>query len=167
MCSVASAADENTFTAEIPDYVDYSGGAWFETFNSALGRCTVIFPLEYKDDCFGFSLSSAGLPDNIINLTNSTLYGVIFTANGTEYSCRASRFNQIEYQTNTSYSSYANLNPDASSLSNSNMLFVTDDVNYINDTVPDYNKYFLFIFAFIGFCEFLSLCTNLLRRGRR
>lgn len=162
-CFSASAV----FTAEIPDYVNYSGGAWFETFNSAVGRCTVIFPLEFKDNCFGFSLSSSGLPSDIVNFTNSTVYGLVITSDGTEYSCRVSRFSEIEYQTNSSYSSYAYLYPDVTSLSNSNMLFITDDVNYINDTVPSYDKYYLVIFAFIGFCEFFSLCSNLLRRGRR
>lgn len=167
LCGSASAAEDRVFTSNLPKYVNYSGGAWFEVFDSAVGRCTVIFPIEFKDDCFGFELSSVGIPVNIINFTNSTLYGTVITSNGTQYACRASRFSGIEYQTASSYNQYVELIPDAESLSNSNMLFITDDTNYINDTVPDYGKYYLFIFAFIGLCEFLSLCTNLLRRGRR
>lgn len=167
VCFSAFAADDNIFTADIPDYVNYSGGAWFEVLNSSLGRCTVIFPLEFKDNIFGFSLSDGGLPTDIVNFSNSTIYGLIITANGTEYSCRCSRFSSIEYQTTTSYNTYTALNPQVVSLSNSNMLFITEDSNYINDTVPDYDKYFLAIFSLIAFCEFFTLCSNLLRRGRR
>lgn len=166
--SSASAADaDDTFTDDLPKYVDYSGGAWFEIFDSSLGRCTVIFPIEFKNCSFGFELSGSGVPVNIINFTNSTIYGFVITSDGTKYNCRASRFSEIEYQTTGSYNTYVALSPSTEALSNSNMLFITDDVNYINDTVPDYDKYFLFIFAFIGLCELLSLCSNLLRRGSR
>lgn len=166
-CVPASAAEDKLFTSDLPKYVNYSGGAWFEAFDSSLGRCTVVFPLEFKDNCFGFKLSASGIPVDIINVTNTTVYGTVITSNGTQYSCRASRFSGIEYQTTSAYNQYVELSPDAESLSNSNMLFITEDTNYINDTVPDYDKYFLFIFAFIGLCEFLSLCANLFRRGRR
>lgn len=156
------------FTAEIPDYVNYSGGAWFEVYDSYLGRCTVIFPLEFKDNIFGFKLSDTDLPSDIVNFSNSTVYGLVITSNGTEYSCRCSRFSTIEVQTtSSSYNTYVDLSPNVLSLSNSNMLFITEDTNYINDTVPDYEKYYLAIFAFLAFCEFFGLCSNLLRRGRK
>lgn len=168
LASSASAADaEYTFTDDLPKYVRYSGGAWFEVFDSALGRCTVIFPVEFKNNKFGFKLSSSGVPIDIINFTNSTINGLVITSDGTQYNCRAQRFSYIEYQTSGNYNQYVTLSPSTESLSNSNMLFLTDDINYINDTIPDYEKYYLFIFAFIGFCEFLSLCSNLLRRGSR
>lgn len=164
ICFSASA----TFTSEMPDYVNYSGGAWFEIYDSVVGRCTVIFPLEFKDNIFGFSLSDTGLPSDIVNFSNSTIYGLVITSNGLEYSCRCSRFSTIEVQTSTSsYSNYVTLNPDVVSLANSNMLFITDDTNYINDTVPDYGKFEIVMLAFIALCSFFSLCTNLLRRGRR
>lgn len=162
-CFMSSAA----FTSELPDYVNLSGGAWFEVYDSALGRCTVIFPVEFKDNIFGFKLSDSGLPSDIVNFSNSTVYGTVFTSDGSQYACRVSRFSTIEYQTTSSYNQYVALSPDVVSLGNSNMLFLTDDTNYINDTVPDYQKYFLFIFTFIGFCEFISVCANLVRRGRR
>lgn len=162
-CFMSSAV----FTSDIPDYVNLSGGAWFEVYDSSLGRCTVIFPIEFKNNIFGFKLSDSGIPSDIVNFSNSTVYGTVITSGGTEYACRASRFSTIEYQTTSSYNQYVSLNPDVISLGNSNMLFLTDDENYINDTVPDYEKYILFILTFIGFCEFISVCSNLVRRGRR
>lgn len=156
------------FTAELPEYVNYSGGAWFEVFHSDFGRCTVIFPLEFKDNCFGFKLSAAGMPVDIYNFTNTTIYGLVVTSNGKEYSCRASRFSPIEVQSSTTgYQTYVNLNPDSVALSNSNMLFITDDENYYNDTVMNYDNYYLVALSIIAFCSFFGLCVNLFRRGRR
>lgn len=166
--NVFAADEEAAFTCEIPDYVNYSGGAWFEALDSTVGRCTVIFPLEFKDNIFGFSLSSADLPVDIYNFSNTTIYGIVITSNGNQYSCRCSRFSPIEVQTSsTGYNNYEYLNPDVMSLSNSNMLFITDNYNYYNSTVLEIDKFQNVMLSLIAFCSFFSLCVNLFRRGRR
>lgn len=164
-CFPASAAG---FTNDLPDYVNFSGGAWFEVYDSVVGRCTVVFPVEFKNNIFGFKLSSSGLPADIINFSNTTIYGYVFTSSGKEYNCRASRFSSIEVQTSTSsYSTYENLSPSALSLNNSNMQFITDDINYFNDSVADYDKFQNVLLTVIALSSFFSLCSNLLRKGRR
>lgn len=157
-----------SFTAEMPDYVSISGGAWFEVYDSAVGSCTVVFPIELKNNCFAFMLSDTGIAYDIVNVTNSTIYGFVFTANGKEYNCRATRFDTIQYQDeSSSYSQWYGLSPDVTAISNTNIMFLTDNPLYYNDTVIDYDKYNLAMTSIIAIVLIINLFVSLLRKGRR
>ncbi len=157
-----------SFTADLPDYVSISGGAWFEVYSSDLGSCTIVFPFEFKEYCLAFSVSGSGLPVDIINVTNSTIYGLVFTSNGTQYNCRANRFSTIQYQDeSTTYNQWRDLNVDVVGMDNSNIQFITDDFLYYNDTVIDYNKVNLALSCVIAIVLIINLFVSLLRKGRR
>ena len=88
------------YSTEYPAYLEQSSGSYIEV-ESNLGRCAMIFPLQYKENTFGFH----GSGNNVMNLTSSTLSGIVRLQNGTEYNIRAMRFNTFEYQQTTGYSS--------------------------------------------------------------
>lgn len=155
------------YTDEYPTYIPYSGGAYFEIFDSRLGTCSAVFPIEFKDRAFGFIRNSNGSVTNIVNVTNSTINGNVITSSGQVYVCRASRFSGIEYRLSNTSGTYTSLSPDMSSLSNTNISFVTDDIDYYNENSIDKDKYIMVILTLIALSEFLGLCTNLLRRGYR
>lgn len=154
------------YTADMPSYVPYSGGAYFEIVDKNLGTVTCLFPIEFKDNTFGFNDSGSGTPSNIVNLTNSTINGVLITSNGTQYTCRASRFSEVEYRL-TSSSSYTTIRPVLAGMNVSNIDFVTDDQLYANEGYFNYKNVLLVCAVFCALCEAGSLAANLLRRGYR
>lgn len=157
-----------SFTAEMPRYTNITGGAFFEVLDSAVGACTVIIPIEFKDNYLAFVLSGDDIPFVIVNVSNSTINGVVITPDGRQYTCRATRFSWFEYQdTSSPYNQWLDLNPEVTTMSNSNIFFLTENPLYYNNTVLDYNKIQLAFSCLIFMVLILDLFVNLLRKGRR
>ena len=156
------------YNNEIPLYTGVSGGAFFEVYDTALGQVTVVFPIEFKESRFAFSLSRTGVPVNIINVTNSTVYGNLYTSNGSSFSCRSSRQGVIEYQYEylSGRYEYRPLRPNMSTLVNTNMQFLTDDVNYYNQSILNRDYYIFFILLLITVLQVISIFILALRKGR-
>ncbi len=166
--SVVVPASAAQYTDEWPSYVKISGGAYFEVFDSNLGKVTCVFPVEFKNNSFGFSLSNANLPINFVNVSNTTVYGYLYTSSGKKYSCRASRQDVIEYNMNDSgYSNYVDLDPVIAGMTNTNMSFLTEDVDYYNENSLDSEKYMCFMVAALVVLQLLLVLILLFGKGRR
>lgn len=166
--SVVVPATAAKYTDDLPSYVKISGGAYFEVFDSNLGQITCVFPVEFKDNSFCFSLSAANLPVNFVNVTNTIVYGYLYTSSGKKYSCRASRQDVIEYNMNDSgYSNYVDLDPVIAGMTNTNMSFLTEDVDYYNENSLDSEKYMRFMVAALVVLQLLSVLILLFGKGKR
>ncbi len=154
------AADYNT---TMPSYVPYSGGAFFEVFDSTLGKVTCIFPIDFQNGAFGFNNSGT----NIYNLTNSTINGYIVTSGGAVYTARANRFTYVEYRTSSTVSTYTALNPDMSTLTSTNINFITDDPELYNDSYFDKDNLIIALLSILCICEASNVLISLFRRGYR
>lgn len=86
------------YGAQYPNYVNQSGGCFIEC-QTNLGKGTLILPVNYCEDTFGFS----GEHYNVMNITNSTVSGYFVLENGTSYNARASSFSTFQYQSNEDY----------------------------------------------------------------
>lgn len=154
------AADYDT---SLPSYVPYSGGAFFEVFDSNLGEVTCIFPIDFQNNTFGFNSSGS----NIYNLTNSTVNGYVITSNGAIYTARASRFNYVEYRLSTVTGTYTGLSPDMSTLTATNLNFITDDADFYNDSYFNKDNYIMALLTILCICEASNVLISLFRRGYR
>lgn len=157
---MSCAADYET---SLPSYVPYSGGAFFEVFDSALGKVTCIFPVDFLDGTFGFNSSGT----NIYNLTNSTVNGYVVTSGGTVYTARVNRFSYVEYRLNTTTSTYTALNPDMTTLKSSNINFITSDAELYNDSYFNRDNFVIAILVLLCVCECSNVLISLFRRGYR
>ncbi len=157
---VSLAADYNT---TIPSYVPYSGGAFFEVFDSNLGKVTCIFPIDFQNNTFGFDSSGS----NIYNLTNSTINGYVITSGGAIYTARATRFNYVEYRVSTTTGTYIGLSPDMSTLTATNLNFITDDSELYNDSYFNKDNYIMALLTILCICEASNVLISLFRRGYR
>lgn len=169
VCVFSLSASAKYYTDDLPSYVSISGGAYFEVYDTNLGKqVTVVFPIEFKDDHFGFSLSGSSVASNIVNVTNSTVYGVVYTSDGEKYSCRASRQDVIEYsyEYSTGRYEYRDLSPKMSTLTNSNMQFLTDNKDLYNQSFVDYEKVVAFLLLSLVLLQLVSLFVLALRKGR-
>ena len=154
------AADYET---SIPSYVPYSGGAFFEVDDTALGKVTVIFPVDFLDNTFGFD--SGGT--NIYNLTNSTINGYVVASNGTVYTARANRFTYVEYRASASTNTYTALSPKMNTLKCTNINFITDDPELFNDSYFNRDNFVLTVLCFLAVCECANVLISILRRGHK
>lgn len=151
------------YDTSIPAYVPYSGGAFFEVFDTNLGKVSCVFPIDFIDGTFGFNSSGS----NIFNLTNSTINGYIITSGGTIYTARASRFNYVEYRLNNTTSSYIALSPNMSTLTASNINFITNDAELYNDSYFNKENYIITLLTILCICEAANVLISLFRRGYR
>lgn len=86
------------YGAHYPSYVNQSGGCFIEC-QTNLGKGTLILPVNYCEDTFGFS----GEHYNVMNITNGTVSGCFVLENGTSYNAHASSFSTFQYQSNEDY----------------------------------------------------------------
>lgn len=86
------------YGAHYPSYVNQSGGCFIEC-QTNLGKGTLILPVNYCENTFGFS----GEYYNVMNITNSTVSGYFVLENGTSYNAHASSFSTFQYQSNEDY----------------------------------------------------------------
>ena len=151
------------YDTSIPSYVPYSGGAFFEVFDSNLGQVSCVFPLDFLDGTFGFN--SAGT--DIYNLTNSTVNGYVITSGGTVYTARAYRFSYIEYRLNNTTSQYTALKPNVKAITATNINFVTEDPQLYNDSYFNRDYYIMAVLTLTCIFEGAGLLISLLRRGHK
>lgn len=156
---MTSAVDYDT---QLPDYVPYSGGAFFEVFDENLGTVTCFFPLEFQNGYFGFD--SSGI--NVVNLSNSTINGYVFTSDGDTYTARVQRLSTVEYR-DSSYSSYYYLDPKADTLHSSNINFITDNSALYNDSYFNRDNFIIALLVILCICEASNVLISLFRRGYR
>lgn len=147
-------ASAKFYKNEPPNYINVSGGAFFEVFDENLGTVTCVFPAEFKDDTFGFALSRNGVPTNIVNVSNTTVNGTLFTSDGAQYTARVSRFSPVEYRPVNGSGNYITLKPVIEGMENTNINFMIDDPDYFNSSSFDFEAFFiafslLFLFAFL------------------
>lgn len=119
-----------TYTNDYPAYLPYVGAKYVEVQSSSLGKCSLVLSASVPD-----SYISIGSNNNqLYNNTSSTLYGIVRTVNGTDYSVRFSAFSTPEYYTAGSYNPvYTSLN--VTQIYNTNIKFVDyNDTDKQNDT---------------------------------
>lgn len=167
LCVMLSCFTLTTLAAEyetsIPSYVPYSGGAFFEVDDTALGKVTFICPVDFIDNSFGFNSSGT----NIYNLTNSTVNGYVVTSNGTVYTARANRFTYVEYRVSATTSTYTALNPDMSTLKATNINFITEDTELYNDSYFNRDNFIMTVLCILAACECANVLISLFRRGHK
>lgn len=100
-----------------PSYLTQSGGSFIEC-QTNLGRGTIILPITYKSDYFGFS----GTSYNVMNLTSSSLSGYFITSSGSQYSIYFNPFSTCQYRQDNNYYNYADLT--ISQIFNTNVQFI-------------------------------------------
>lgn len=143
-----------------PQNSDLSGGAYIEA-ESSLGTVTVIFPYNSKDNTWGFVGSGIS---RVCNLTNTTLNGYVYTANGQYYTLRAPSFETIEYRTNDSWGSSSYQDLIISKILNTNIQFIdmTEEGRQTDFQSYDFTYKEKFFYSFLlvsvlgnGFMNFL------------
>lgn len=163
LCCFVSTSFAAEYDTSIPSYVPYSGGAFFEVFDSNLGQVSCVFPLDFLDGTFGFN--SAGT--DIYNLTNSTVNGYVVTSGGAVYTARANRFSYIEYRLNNTTSQYTALDPNLNAITATNINFVTDDPKLFNDSYFNRDNYIMTMLTLLAVFEGAGVLISLLRRGHK
>ena len=119
-----------SYTNDYPVYLPYVGAKYVEIQSSSLGKCTIVLSASVPDSYISIGISN----NNLYNNTSSTLYGMVRTVNGTDYSVRFSAFSTPEYYTAGSYNpTYSPIN--CTQIYNTNIKFVDyNDTNKQNDT---------------------------------
>lgn len=163
LCCFGSTSFAADYDMLIPSYVPYSGGAFFEVYDSNLGKVSCVFPLDFQNGTFGFN----GSGTNIYNLTNSTINGYVVTSNGTVYTARAQRLSYVEYRLSTTTSTYTALSPDMTTLKASNINFVTDNPELYNDSYFNRDNYIVTMLTLLAVFEGAGVLIALLRRGHK
>lgn len=119
-----SCAEE--YGAQFPSYVNQSGGCFIEC-DTTLGKGSLILPINYCTDTFGFS----GQHYNVMNITSNTVSGYFVLEDGTSYIVRASAFSTFQYQSNEDYySRYYDLT--VSKIYNTNAQFTDENGSRAN-----------------------------------
>lgn len=131
ICSVfglavlVSPAYAMTYNNDFPDYVPYAGGAYIEVESSSFQKCTLVFPINSQK----YSISFLGSSDSdIVNITNSTISGYLYTSTGTQYTVRMATLSGVEYRTNSYPYDWNDL--DITQILNTNVVF--EDLTNLN-----------------------------------
>lgn len=123
------------YGAMYPDYVPQSSVCFVEC-NTSLGKGALLFPVNYKFDCIGFSGKSGS---DLLNLTSGTVSGQFILTNGTVYSVRAQSFSKFQYQNQgTGYNNYSDLN--ISQIYNTNVQ-LSDEQSDRENVIYDFSIY--------------------------
>ena len=119
-----------SYTNDYPVYLPYVGAKYVEIQSSSLGKCTIVLSASVPDSYISIGTSN----NNLYNNTSSTLYGMVRTINGTDYSIRFPAFSTAEYYTAGSYNpTYSPIN--CTQIYNTNIRFVDyNDTNKQNDS---------------------------------
>lgn len=136
-----------TYNNVFPDYVPYAGGAYIEVESSSFQKCTLVFPINSQKDSISFLGSSNS---DIVNITNSTISGYLYTKTGVQYTVRMGSLDTVEYRTNSYPYDWHELN--ITKILNTNVVF--DDLKGLdrqndNPYFSTYEKVCL-TFGFIG-----------------
>lgn len=160
LCSPAYAM---TYNNDFPDYVPYAGGAYIEVNDTTFQGCTLIFPIDIQKGCISFLGSSNS---DIVNITNSTISGYLYTKTGVQYIVRMGSLDTVEYRTNSYPYDWNELN--ITQILNTNVVFedLTDrDRQNDNPYFTTYEKVCL-TFGFIAvFLLLLRLIVLPFRKG--
>lgn len=152
-----------SYNTELPSYVPYSGGAFFEVFDENLGTVACVFPVDFQNNTFGFN--SAGT--HVYNLTNSTVNGYVVTTDGSIYTARASRLSVVEYRVSTVSGTYTAIDAKKGSMLASNINFITDDPALYNDSYFNRDNFIIVLLVILCICEASNVLLSLFRRGHR
>lgn len=134
MCYIVIPAGALQYGTNYPSYIPYSGAVYCEV-QSSLGLGSLIFPSTYQSGYL-----SLGTNNNyIFNSSGNTITGVFRTASGTDYSIRATPYNQLTYAVTNGYqTTYENFN--ISQILNTNIIFRDfSNQNKQNDNVYFFN----------------------------
>lgn len=108
------------YGGQYPAYLEQSGSCFIEC-QTNLGRGTIVVPLNYTNDTFGFY----GNGSQVMNLTSYTISGYFVTQSGTTYEMRFTSFSKPQYVYSSDWSSrYQDLTVTA--IYNTNVSFVDD-----------------------------------------
>lgn len=151
-----------TYSNDYPTYLPISGGAYFEV-QCSLGKVSLVFPDSFKNGTFGFS----GSGSDIVNLTNSTVQGYLYTSSGASYSARLTRLSTLEYQPSSSSSTWSSIT--VSQIYNTNVTFI--DLTSRDRQTDNYylSKEDMFLYSFVILNTVFSLFILLsnLFRGKK
>lgn len=129
-----------------PNNTTLSGGAYIEA-QSSIGTVTFVFPINFKDDTFGFSGNGIS---RVTNLTNSTIYGYVYLSNGSSYRTRVNSFDSIEYNRNdSSWSDYEYITINQIINTNINFIDYTDQNRQTDFQSYDFTYKDKFFFSFL------------------
>ena len=108
------------YGGQYPAYLEQSGSCFIEC-QTNLGRGTIVVPLNYTNDTFGFY----GDGGQVMNLTSYTISGYFVTQSGTTYEMRFTSFSTPQYVYSSDWSSrYQDLTVTA--IYNTNVSFLDD-----------------------------------------
>ena len=139
-----------------PQYVKQSNACFIEC-DTALGKGSIVLPVNYKRDYIGF-YGSTGF--DVMNLYSTTISGQFVLENGTTYSIRAQGFSKFQYQTDEGYyNNYYDLN--VSNIYNTNVMF-SDNLSDRVNTVFDFSLFEQFLLSVLVLF-FIVVCFLLLR----
>lgn len=145
-----------TYNNDFPDYVPYAGGAYIEVESSSFQKCTLVFPINSQKNSISFLGSSNS---DIVNITNSTINGYLYTSTGTQYTFRMASLSGVEYRTNSYPYDWNDL--DITQILNTNVVFEDlTDLNRQNDN-PYFSTFEKVCLTF-GFIAVLLLLLRLI-----
>ena len=145
-----------TYNNDFPDYVPYAGGAYIEVNDTTFQGCTLIFPIDIQKGCISFLGSSNS---DIVNITNSTISGYLYTKTGVQYTVRMGSLDTVEYRTNSYPYDWNELN--ITQILNTNVVFEDlTDLDRQNDN-PYFSTYEKVCLTF-GFIAVLLLLLRLI-----
>lgn len=131
------------YGGQYPAYLEQSGSCFIEC-QTNLGRGTIVVPLNYTDNTFGFY----GNGSQVMNLTSYTISGYFVTQSGSTYEMRFPSFDVPEYVYSSDWSSrYQNLT--VTTIYNTNVSFVDDisDRGNENYNLTTYQKIVVILLA--------------------
>ncbi len=141
-----------------PQYVKQSNACFVEC-DTALGKGSIVFPVNYQKEYIGFYGSSGC---ELMNLYSNTITGQFVLENGTTYSVRASGFSKFEYQsTNGYYNNYYELN--VTKIYNTNVEF-SDSLGDRANTIYEFTMFEQLLLTFFIVFGFLILIVLFIRK---
>lgn len=86
-----------------PESSPFVGSCYITADSSALGIVDIYIPVSYQSGYFGYSDDG-----DLFNVSNSSVSGILYTSNGTEYSFRCSSWSVPQYRSisGSSYTYY-------------------------------------------------------------
>lgn len=130
------------YGGQYPAYLEQSGSCFIEC-QTNLGRGTIVVPLNYTNDTFGFY----GDGSQVMNLTSYTISGYFVTQSGTTYEMRFTSFSIPQYVYSSDWSSrYQDLTVTA--IYNTNVSFV-DDIGDRGSEIYNFSSFQTVIIAIL------------------
>lgn len=93
----------NAYDDSPPTSAPFVGSCYITANTSALGTVDIYLPVSYQSGYFGYSDDG-----DLFNVSNSSISGILYTSDGTEYTFRCSSWSAPQYRSpsGSSYTYY-------------------------------------------------------------